>query len=166
MLKVLDFGLSSGPEELKLARLAGTLSYMAPELLCSQTPSTSSDLYAVGLVAYELFTGEHPFAREDAGVTRLLFKVLRELPDLSRLPGALGAVVGRALSKRPEDRPPDVATLLRELCHTQAKPSFAVGGPIGRTLPQDGRRRREVFSLQHGRGSQILVVKVIWTLIR
>ena len=114
MLKVLDFGLSSGPDGMRLAELAGTLAYMAPELLRGQPPSVASDLYAAGMVAYEVLTGR-PFAKA-AQTTRLLFQILRETLDLTGLPPALGAVIGRALSKDPKGRQPDVGSLLRELC--------------------------------------------------
>lgn len=92
---------------------AGTLGYMAPELLCGAAPSIASDLYAVGMVAYELLAERHPFS-VTAWTTRGLLKVLREPPDLSLLPSSFADVVGRTLSKRSEERPVDVATLLRQ----------------------------------------------------
>lgn len=114
-LKVVDFGLSSGPEQVPYSELCGTLAYMAPELLRGQPASEASDLYAAAMVAYEVLCGDHPFAA-DGGTTKLLFAILREPPDLSRLPAALAEVLGRTLSKRPSARPPDAATFLRELC--------------------------------------------------
>jgi hypothetical protein len=115
VLKVLDFGLSSGPEGMPLTALGGTLGYIAPELLRGAPPSEAADLYSVGMVAYELLVGSHPFYSAGRS-SRLLFGVLREAPDLTSLPRALADVLGRTLSKRPEDRPADAATLLRELC--------------------------------------------------
>lgn len=58
-VKVLDFGLSVYRDLLGAegASLGGTLAYMAPELLRGERPSERSDLYAVGVLAYELFTG-------------------------------------------------------------------------------------------------------------
>src|SRR5262245_24372537 len=66
-VKVLDFGFSirrkgSGTEG---TEPAGTLLYMAPELLYGEQPSERSDLWAVGIIAYELLCGAHPFARSD-----------------------------------------------------------------------------------------------------
>jgi len=115
LLKVLDFGLSSGPEGMSLATLGGTVAYMAPELFHGTPPSVASDLYAAGMVAYEVLALGHPFAAE-AGSSQLLTKVLHESPDLARLPSPFRAVLGRTLSKRPEERPRDAASLLAELC--------------------------------------------------
>lgn len=76
-LKVLDFGLAieTGMEDLP----AGTLLYMAPELLNGASPSVSSDLYAVGVMVYELLTGHNPFSREAAWQT--INAVLNDEPD-------------------------------------------------------------------------------------
>ncbi len=66
-VKVLDFGLSirrSG-SRMEDSEPAGTLLYMAPEILHGDPPSERSDLWAVGIMAYELLCGEHPFARAD-----------------------------------------------------------------------------------------------------
>ncbi|HLY28295.1 MAG TPA: serine/threonine-protein kinase, partial [Aggregatilineales bacterium] len=62
-LKVLDFGLAIVHEQHQgdKTSTSGTLAYMAPELLTGNSASESSDLYAVGVVAYELFSGRHPF---------------------------------------------------------------------------------------------------------
>lgn len=115
VLKVVDFGLSSGPGELSLAAIGGTLAYMAPELFRGAPPSESADLYAAGMVACELLGGGPPFSTAER-TSRLLFEVLRETPDLSRLPPALQGVLGRTLSKVAAERPSDVGSLLRELC--------------------------------------------------
>src|SRR5206468_5483715 len=66
-VKVLDFGLSItlGDEGGEAESLAGTLAYMAPELLRGALPSERSDLWAVGMIAYELLVGRYPFAIDD-----------------------------------------------------------------------------------------------------
>jgi serine/threonine protein kinase len=64
--KVVDFGvatmLTDAPDELAHAGLVGTLRYMAPAQLCSGATDTGSDIWALGVMAYELLTGVHPFA--------------------------------------------------------------------------------------------------------
>lgn len=63
-VKLLDFGVAahaSGTQD-----VAGTLEYMAPELLLGAPPSVASDLYAVGVLLWESLTGQYPFARESA----------------------------------------------------------------------------------------------------
>ncbi|RKH59283.1 serine/threonine-protein kinase PknK [Corallococcus llansteffanensis] len=59
-VKLLDFGLAVGPEQRVRAMSSGTPGYLAPEVLRGDAPSEQSDLYAVGVLAYELFVGRHP----------------------------------------------------------------------------------------------------------
>ncbi len=78
-LKVLDFGIAAevGKEE----AAAGTLLYMAPEILSGDPPQRASDLYAVGVMLYELLIGRHPFVRDASWET--INAVLNEEPDLN-----------------------------------------------------------------------------------
>ncbi|NDJ63162.1 MAG: tetratricopeptide repeat protein [Chloroflexi bacterium] len=84
-VRVLDFGVSvlrsvAGPND---GVLAGTMAYMAPELLEGEPASEASDLYAVGMIAYELLAGQHPF---DVGnIGKLMVDILSSEPDLSTL---------------------------------------------------------------------------------
>ncbi|MBK8025504.1 MAG: protein kinase [Chloroflexi bacterium] len=80
-VKVLDFGLAiSGDQP---SSTAGTLDYMAPELLSDSTASALSDLYAVGMITYELISGVHPFRAED--ISELVRSILYKTPDLKLL---------------------------------------------------------------------------------
>ena len=80
-VKVLDFGLAVGRDEAMEA--AGTLAYMAPEILQQQPATIESDLYAVGVMAYELFAGKHPFNTQN--IQHLLTDILSTEPDLTPL---------------------------------------------------------------------------------
>lgn len=80
-VKVLDFGLAVEPEQAK--EVAGTLAYMAPEILSGENASPASDMYAVGVMAYELLAGQHPFSGSNP--TQLLINILRVQPDLTPL---------------------------------------------------------------------------------
>lgn len=82
-VKVVDFGLAI--QQQQGADLAGTLSYMAPEVLINQPSTAASDLYAVGVMAYELLAGRHPFNVHD--MVNLRTQILSTLPDLSVLEG-------------------------------------------------------------------------------
>ncbi|MDZ4764232.1 MAG: protein kinase [Chloroflexota bacterium] len=99
-VKVLDFGLavSRGDE----STLAGTLAYLAPELLTGGTSSESTDLYAVGTIFYELLAGRQPF---DSG-SRIIIDILQTPPDLKALgvPEPIRDIISALLAKRPEDR--------------------------------------------------------------
>ncbi|HRF96043.1 MAG TPA: serine/threonine-protein kinase, partial [Aggregatilineales bacterium] len=75
-VKVLDFGLSASVEQVQ--GIAGTLTYIAPEVLRGQMISPVSDLYAVGVIAYELFVGHYPF--DTRNPTRLIAHIINTAP--------------------------------------------------------------------------------------
>jgi tetratricopeptide (TPR) repeat protein len=114
VVKVLDFGLAVNEESGCTAPAAGTPLYMAPELLRGEAASASSDLYAVGVLAYQMLACRHPYTTEQ-GAARLLQEVLEAAPDLSPLAPAWRPIIGQALSKQPASRPADAATFLRGL---------------------------------------------------
>lgn len=114
---VLDFGLSqeSQPDSShENDELAGTLAYLAPERLNGQPASIASDLYTVGIMIYEMFTGQFPFDMEEN--TRLLMGILYEPPDLSGLDLRLMPVVDRLLEKIPSVRYESAEAILRAFC--------------------------------------------------
>lgn len=102
-VKVLDFGLATNKEA--EAEIAGTLPYMSPEILQGQPAGISSDLYAVGMMAYELLAGQHPFQLGD--LMQLITDTLHTIPDTKILeaPQPIVDMVARQLSKLPQDRP-------------------------------------------------------------
>ena len=81
-VQVLDFGLAA---QRGIQGTSGTLNYMAPEILYDEPVSESSDLYAVGVMAYELFAGRHPFA-DATNATELITHIFETTPDVSALP--------------------------------------------------------------------------------
>ncbi len=80
-VKLLDFGLALARSHVqgKRGEIAGTLSYMAPELFEGQGASEATDLFAVGVMAYELCTGRHPFDRGEDML--LIHSILQHEPD-------------------------------------------------------------------------------------
>ncbi len=120
-LRVLDFGLSTMRDQ--RVTLAGTLPYLAPELLSDGQPSEASDLYAVGVIAYELLTGVNPFKSDT--VTRLLENILHVTPDLDALEVDYPTrhLIGRLLAKKPAERASDAAALIADYY-------TAVGAPL------------------------------------
>ncbi len=81
-VRITDFGLASFQHELPEGTIAGTPTYMAPELFAGAQPSTRSDIYALGVVLYELVTGRSPFAA--ATLTELRRRKLASLPPSPR----------------------------------------------------------------------------------
>jgi tetratricopeptide (TPR) repeat protein/tRNA A-37 threonylcarbamoyl transferase component Bud32 len=102
VVRVLDFGLSIRDED--HAATSGTLAYLAPEIMEEETASIASDLYAVGIMAFEAITGTHPFG--DLPAAKLIMKMLTTSPDLSRAPVALVPVFRRLLARNPAGRYP------------------------------------------------------------
>jgi tetratricopeptide (TPR) repeat protein len=104
IVKTLDFGLSVGRGDIvDDSSTAGTLAYMSPELLMGTPASELSDLYAVGVIAYEMLTGRHPFNTHEVG--SLLNQVFEVTPDMSLIEniGVANTVV-RLMEKQPYDR--------------------------------------------------------------
>lgn len=120
-VKVVDFGLAVGVDSITRSAAAGTLLYMAPELLRGDSASERSDLYAVGVMAYQVLTDRYPFAI-GRGTQQLLQAILLSAPDLSPLPDAMRPVLGQVLSKVPQERPSDAVTLLRQLAAAAGRP--------------------------------------------
>jgi hypothetical protein len=126
-VKVLDFGLSASTLKDSSAvsistSTAGTFAYMAPELFVNGIPSRASDLYAAGLLIYELLSGEFPYQKRNVGV--MINQILNEPAEVEAL--ALGkgvtAVLERLLSKQPEERYQDAGQVINDLCQATRHP--------------------------------------------
>jgi beta-lactam-binding protein with PASTA domain len=118
--KVTDFGIArAGVSDMTLTgSIMGTAQYLSPEQAQGQAVSAASDLYAVGIVLYELLTGAVPFDGETA-VTIALKQVSATPPPPSAMnaavPPELDAVVLRALAKNPAERFADADEFLAAL---------------------------------------------------
>ncbi|MCP4995004.1 MAG: serine/threonine protein kinase, partial [Gammaproteobacteria bacterium] len=113
-VQILDFGLAARQDESEVGSSGGSIAYLAPELWREQVPSPASDLYAVGVMAYELLAGQHPFAPIDRF---FLERVLDSEPDLSLLAGVegLAQVIAKLLVKEPKARYQRAAEVLIDL---------------------------------------------------
>lgn len=105
-VKVVDFGISIlvTPEQGNQARLVGTPSYIAPELIHGASPSSETDLYSLAVLMYEMILGRLPYPGEDAHA--VLFKVINEQPQVidEDIPQTVKDFLLTALSKDPKDR--------------------------------------------------------------
>jgi len=108
-IHVADFGIASAAGSASLTvtgTVLGTAGYLSPEQASGERASPASDRYALGVVAFELLTGERPFARESA-TAEAVAHTRDPVPPVC-MPGrhspAVDDVFRRALAKRPEDR--------------------------------------------------------------
>ncbi len=121
LLQITDFGVALMPGTSRLTEhggVVGTLQYVSPEYLLSSQLDARSDIYAVGLIAYELLTGEAPFAGGElfASVTQ---RVKSDPPSPRSInpliPPWLDSIVMKALARAPQDRFQQVSALKEEL---------------------------------------------------
>jgi len=121
LVKLLDFGISKSRQDSRLTgqgELFGTPQYMAPERILGNDTGGSSDIYALGVVFFEMLTGELPFNAPD--VATFFIKHMQEQPPPlrslnSRVPEKLDWLVTRMLAKQPGDRPVDAHRIHQDL---------------------------------------------------
>ena len=160
-VKVLDFGLAkalqpeaSDPNQsmsptisltaaaTQMGMVIGTAAYMAPEQARGRVVDKRADIFAFGVVLYEMLTGQRPFQGEDVSLT--LAAVMTFDPDLDRLPETLTPTLKtylrRCLAKNPKDRLRDIGDvrLAMDGAFETAvdSPTGAVAAPRGRTWRQ------------------------------
>ncbi|MDX1994044.1 MAG: protein kinase [bacterium] len=114
-VRVLDFGLSKRTQDSDDEQLAGTLAYIAPEVLMGQMADERADFYAMGVIAYELLVGQHPYPLDD--ISKLMESVLHKTPDfqMAALDEGLKLWLGRLLTKDPGDRYSSLPEIISEL---------------------------------------------------
>jgi len=146
-VKLLDFGLARPDLGRGAGSIDGTPEYLAPERIKGGPSTTASDIYALGVVFFELLTGKLPFT----GDMEAVFKGQLEetIPAPSKLidepiDERADEIVARATAKNPADRHPDVAAFMYELRTLMNMLGMEVGrrrpGPTG----ESGRERRDV----------------------
>lgn len=118
---VSDFGIASagGFDTLTLpGTVLGTAGYLSPEQARGEPSTPASDLYGLGVVAFELLTGRRPYVAETAA-TEAFAHVTTPVPDATgvdgSLPASLDAVFRDALAKDPAERPATAADLVARL---------------------------------------------------
>ena len=136
---VTDFGIAKALQASKTNAPDGTLTeigtslgtpaYMAPEQAVGESVDPRTDVYAWGVVAYEMLAGRHPFAHRETGQQLVVAHISEEPANLAGrklgLSPALAGLVMRCLAKNPEERPQSAADLLIALDQPDAKRSPA-----------------------------------------
>ncbi len=119
--KILDFGLAlllaAGKASAKLTQtgmILGSLPYMSPEQLLGEADSVSTDVYALGVMLFEMSAGRRPFEKERAEA--LMFEIFGNAAPTLRsirpeVPAELDRLVGECLSKEPAQRPATAAAV-------------------------------------------------------
>lgn len=136
-VKVMDFGLATSLTVTQLdlgTAVVGTLAYISPEALMGEPLRPPSDLYAVGIMMYELFAGVHPLNRPSDTLPTMMLNVLSKKPDTSSLPPPLAAVLDRLLAKDPAERYQTAREVIQALC-----------AALGLPPPQEDELLRESF---------------------
>ena len=124
---ITDFGIARAMSEAELLDITpGTPKYMAPELIRGDKSSLRSDVYAIGVVLFELLTGRSPWG--DSDVTTLTAVKRHGLePDLPALapdlPGPWLALIRDCMRTDPLERPPDARTLVVQLSALRGQPT-------------------------------------------
>lgn len=130
VLKVGDYGLCksiSSTSHHPQTQHVGTVHYMAPEVGKGQY-NKSVDIYACGVILYEMLTGTVPFDGET--VSEVLLKHLTDTPNLDRVPAAFRGILAKALAKNPLDRYHHIADMAREVETTMAKVLAPTNAPM------------------------------------
>jgi serine/threonine-protein kinase len=167
--KVTDFGIARTLDEEGLTadgRVLGTTDYVSPEQALGRPVTGQSDLYSLGIVLYEMLTGEVPFKGENQ-VAVAMKHVREQLPDVQHkrpeVSSALAAVVDAATAKRIEDRYADDAELIADLEDALAIETARAGSAppevtsVLRTLPSQ-TQRRVPFRIRHRARAVILML--------
>jgi serine/threonine-protein kinase len=131
-VRVGDFGISKelaeGVTAMETRPLVGTLAYMAPEQFTGEAVGRGTDLYALGVMLYEMVRGQRPFG---GAPTQLMHQhtTVAPPPLPETLPASLRSLVERLLEKRREDRPRSAREVRLELEDIARAPAIALALP-------------------------------------
>ena len=168
-VKVMDFGIG------RMSTLAtmthgsmfiGTPGYLSPEMAKGEGADVRSDIYALGIVMYEMLIGEAPFVADSAWAV-IRHQIETPPPSLrskrSDVPAWLEAVVNRALAKDPQQRFQTPKEMLDALSRAEM-PTPNLGGILITPQPQAAPRRRVLWPLAVGAFVGLLIVGVVFLL--
>jgi serine/threonine protein kinase len=132
--RITDFGLAALAADVGIRSNAGTPVYMAPEQIASGQVSPQSDIYSLGLILFEIFTGKRAI---DAGAKVPRQKPRRELEaDMSELPPSSRQTLLSCLAPNPGDRPSSAA----EVAAVFASENLGAGPALLKSIPIQGLR--------------------------
>jgi serine/threonine protein kinase len=147
-LRVTDFGIAriTGSSKTQTGTVMGTPSYMSPEQVAGKKVDGRADLFSLGVMLYEMMTGEKPF--EGDSIATLLFKISSEphpdpvLKASDRVGVCVKSIIDKALQKNPDNRYQrgrDMANDIREcLKNPNATPTVAGAASVAVVAPPAG----------------------------
>lgn len=120
--KITDFGIALIPSSSRTlaGMVLGSPKYMSPEQVVGQDVDGRSDIFSLGVLLYEMLTGQPPFSGEN--ISAVMFRILNEMPTAPRtlkpeLPEAFDYIVAKALAKHPDDRYQNASDMAEDLRH-------------------------------------------------
>jgi len=147
-VKITDFGIARIADQVPLTatgQVMGTVQYLSPEQASGHPASPSTDIYSLGIVAYECLAGRRPFTGESQ-VAIAMAHINEQPPALpGDIPEPVSALVMSCIAKKPADRPATAANLARAAqalrrgdvaAATVAVPAIAAGGTVAFNPPQ------------------------------
>ncbi|EEH64324.1 kinase domain protein [Gleimia coleocanis DSM 15436] len=157
VVKLTDFGISTTPNQVALTDVGmvmGTAQYLSPEQAMGESATHLSDLYSLGVIAYEALAGRRPFTGKTQ-VDIAFAHVNEPVPDLpADIPTQLRRIVLKMLRKNPKDRPADCGVVIKDL--TKLAKSLGVSvAPRPLTLPSEGAERQRTGRLATRRGQEV-----------
>jgi tetratricopeptide (TPR) repeat protein/type II secretory pathway predicted ATPase ExeA len=119
-VRLMDFGLARSVSSRLTSEgtIIGTVFYLAPEQALGQAVDNRTDLYALGVMLYELSTGRLPFSGEDPLTVITQHLHTSPVPPCAinpKIPSLLEALILQLMSKQPEDRPPSATEVMQRL---------------------------------------------------
>ncbi len=164
--KLADFGLVRRRAERfsAVGALAGTPSFMAPELFAGKLASASTDLYAVGVMYFYLLTARLPFAADRIAKLIPLHQraPVPDVRELAEVSDEVAAILGRLLAKSPEARPESAAVLSNDLkdvlarLHTTEELIHEAMAGMGGLIQQTAREQfRVMIPVPNGRVQEL-----------
>jgi tetratricopeptide (TPR) repeat protein len=164
VVKIVDFGLAKLAGQTKLTKTGftlGTVAYMSPEQTQGSDIDLRTDIWALGVIFYEMLAGDHPFKGdyEQAVVYSILNEDPKPITDLRpEIPAAMEQVVSKALEKMPDERYQNTEALLDDLKSISAG---IVPDAIKVRLRKERLRRRKRTLLFAGGAGLIIAMAAI-----